>query len=48
MMIYLIESQKCISNKGTDVDWWIVMKVPGIIKKTGYGYFDSTMITGKF
>lgn len=31
----------CLSNDGAAVDWWVVLKVPGKINKTGYGYYDS-------
>ena len=28
--------------------WWIVLKVPPKIGKTGYGYYDSSLKTGRF
>lgn len=34
-------SISCLNNEGSAVDWWVVLKVPGKINKTGYGYYDS-------
>lgn len=48
LIISLAYSQGCLNAKGTTVAWWVVMKVPPKIGKIGYGYYDSTMKTGKF
>lgn len=37
----------CLNNEGNPVDWWVVLKVPGDINKTGHGYYDSKMTTGR-
>lgn len=41
-------SQTCIGQSGSPVEWWVALKVPPKIGKTGFGYYDSTMKTGKF
>jgi prophage antirepressor-like protein len=51
IFVYLIVtalSQSCLKGTGESVQWWVIMKVPPKIGKTGYGYYDSTMKTGKF
>jgi len=40
--------QTCVKATGEAVQWWVIFKVPPKIGKTGYGYYDSTMKTGKF
>lgn len=30
------------------MEWWVALKVPPKIGKTGFGYYDSTMSGGKF
>lgn len=35
-------SQSCLNHLGQAVDWWVVLKVPPKIGKSGFGYFDST------
>lgn len=37
----------CLTSEGAAVDWWVALKVPGKINRTGFGYYDSTMSTGK-
>jgi hypothetical protein len=37
----------CLTSEGAEVDWWVVLKVPFKINKTGFGYYDSSMSTGK-
>jgi hypothetical protein len=41
-------AQTCLNAKGEAVSWWVIMKVPPKIGKVGYGYYDSTIKTGKF
>lgn len=41
-------SQVCIGQSGSAVEWWVALKVPPKIGKSGFGYYDSTMKTGKF
>lgn len=37
----------CINNEGIAVDWWVVLKVPGKLGKTGFGYYDSQTTVAK-
>ena len=30
------------------MEWWVALKVPPKIGKTGFGYYDSTMKGAKF
>ena len=41
-------AQTCLKATGEPVQWWVILKVPPKIGKLGYGYYDSTMKTGKF
>ncbi len=48
MLIAIINAQTCLGQLGTAVEWWLALKVPPKIGKSGFGYYDSTMKTGKF
>jgi hypothetical protein len=48
MLIAIINAQTCFGQLGTAVEWWLALKVPPKIGKSGFGYYDSTMKTGKF
>ena len=48
VLIVATQSQSCLKSTGEAVQWWVILKVPPKIGKSGYGYFDSTMSTGKF
>jgi hypothetical protein len=45
---FLSFSQTCLKSTGEPIEWWIILKVPPKIGKSGYAYYDSTMKTGKF
>lgn len=47
-LILIGMGQTCIGQGGDEVEWWVVLKVPPNIGKTGFGYYDSTIKTGKF
>jgi len=48
LLLSCVISQSCVKYTGESVSWWVVMKVPPKIGKTGFGYYDSTMRSGKF
>jgi hypothetical protein len=48
LLLAVTLSQTCIGQSGSPVEWWVALKVPPKIGKTGFGYYDSTMRTGKF
>lgn len=41
-------SQYCKNHVGNPVNWWVILKVPPKIGKTGFGYYDSTYNSGVF
>ena len=47
-LIALLHAQTCIGQSGTPVEWWVALKVPPKIGKSGFGYYDSTMKSGRF
>lgn len=47
-LLAIVLGQTCIGQSGVSVEWWVALKVPPKIGKTGFGYYDSTMRTGKF
>lgn len=48
VVAWVAAAQTCLKYTGEAVAWWVVLKVPPKIGKTGFGYYDSTMRTGKF
>ena len=38
----------CLNHEGVMIEWWVVLKVPASINKTGYGYIDSRSADSKF
>lgn len=48
LLISYVVTQACLNHQGTEVDWWVIMKVPPKIGKSGFGYYDSTYKSGNF
>jgi len=48
LFIVLTNSQGCLNHVGSPVDWWVILKVPPKIGKSGFGYYDSTYKSGVF
>lgn len=53
VLIYLASllvtaAQECKNHLGVTVNWWVILKVPPKIGKTGFGYYDSTYGSGVF
>lgn len=44
----LANTQACLNHLGSPVDWWVILKVPPKIGKSGFGYYDSTYKSGIF
>ena len=42
IQLYSAYTQGCLNHLGQAVDWWVVLKVPPKIGKSGFGYYDST------
>ncbi len=42
------QTSYCLNSMGQPVSWWVILKVPPRIGKSGYGYYDSTMKSGEF
>lgn len=38
----IIYAQNCLNHNGNPVDWWVILKVPPKIGKSGFGYYDSS------
>lgn len=38
----------CLNHNGQQVDWWVVLKIPPKIGKSGFGYIDSKAVFSKF
>ena len=47
-LLVLVNCQNCLDANGQPIHWWIVLKVPPKIGKSGYGYYDSSLKTGRF
>jgi hypothetical protein len=47
LLVPLTCALSCVGNEGQAVDWWVVLKFPGRINQTGFGYYDSRMSTSK-
>jgi hypothetical protein len=47
-MIVWVKAQFCLNAVGEPVSWWVVLKVPPVIKNSGYGYYDSNSHSGEF
>ena len=43
-----VEGMSCLNGAGEPVHWWIALKVPPKIGKSGYGYYDSALKTNTF
>jgi hypothetical protein len=48
LTLYLTITQDCKNHLGASVNWWVILKVPPKIGKTGFGYYDSTYGSGVF
>ena len=48
IFFYVGECQKCLNHLGQAVDWWVILKVPPKIGKSGFGYYDSTYSHSSF
>ena len=42
LLIVSAAAQGCLNHLGVEVDWWVILKVPPKIGKSGFGYYDST------
>lgn len=47
-LLCILMAQSCLKANGEPVQWWVILKVPPKIGRLGFGYYDSTMKTGKF
>jgi hypothetical protein len=47
LLVPIMCTLSCVNNEGIEVDWWVVLKFPKKINKTGFGYYDSRMSTDK-
>lgn len=43
-----VVGQSCKDQTGGNVAWWIIIKVPPKIGKSGFGYYDSRMTAVRF
>lgn len=48
LLVATANSQGCLNHVGSPVDWWVILKVPPKIGKSGFGYYDSTYKSGIF
>lgn len=48
LLVYYALSEVCKNHLGTPVEWWVILKVPPKIGKSGFGYYDSTYKSGVF
>jgi hypothetical protein len=48
ILVALASSDTCLNHLGSPVDWWVILKVPPKIGKSGFGYYDSTFRSGVF
>ncbi len=48
LLIVSAAAQGCLNHLGVEVDWWVILKVPPKIGKSGFGYYDSTYRSSVF
>ena len=48
VLLFTAHSQFCLNHLGQKVDWWVMLKVPPKIGKSGFGYFDSSFTHSAF
>lgn len=48
--LYLLQvhADSCVNHLGANVDWWVILKVPPKIGRSGFGYYDSNYRSGVF
>jgi len=47
-LLYASLAQSCLKANGEVVQWWVILKVPPKVGRIGFGYYDSTIKTGRF
>jgi hypothetical protein len=48
ILLVYAHSQSCLNAAGEPVSWWVILKVPPVIKNSGYAYYDSNTRSGEF
>ena len=48
IIVAYTNSQYCLNTAGEPVSWWVILKIPPVIKNSGYAYYDSNTRTGEF
>lgn len=48
LLLLQANADNCVNHLGLNVDWWVILKVPPKIGRSGFGYYDSTYRSGVF